>query len=245
MEDAVARHPGSRPVWHDLLTDDPEASEAFYTAVFGWSWEAREGYRVAKVGDQLVAGLSPFDAEGAAPHWLVHMAVDDAQTSARRLQFLQGEVLLDPEQPGDPAIVVDPQGAVFAMLAAEPAEIDDPPVGTFAWHELLAPRADLGARIYKTLLDWKPASPVYGPGGQVVVMKSRRKPVAALREGLDDDVSTWVPFVRVASLAEAVAGGETAGARVLAAALDLPGIEARGAIFADPRGAPVGVLEMP
>lgn len=243
----MARHPGSRPVWLDLLTDDVDAAVAFYAAVFGWTWETKGAYRVARMGDRLVAGMSPFAAEEASPHWLVQIAVDDAAAASKRLQFLQGDVLLESDEPGAPAIVMDPQGAVFALLTAELSEQvapEDTPIGAVAWHELLAPRADLGARIYKTLLDWKPAEPVYGPDGQVVVMRARRKPVAGLREGVDDELPCWIPYVRVTSLAEAVVAGEAAGARVLAPALDLPGIEARGAILADPRGARFGMLEV-
>ena len=32
--------------WFDLVSDDPEASETFYSALFGWRFSGTESYRI-------------------------------------------------------------------------------------------------------------------------------------------------------------------------------------------------------
>ena len=58
---SVVREPGAL-IWGELITDDVEASAAFYRAVFGWQLSSPEGplnRRVWLVGGQRIAGLLP------------------------------------------------------------------------------------------------------------------------------------------------------------------------------------------
>lgn len=231
----------SRPLWHDLLTTDPETAAAFYAELLGWQVETMgEGYRVASIEGRRALGIVGM-GEGAEPHWLVNIAVEDVATATRRLAFLQGQVLVEPESEAEPAIVSDPAGSVFALLEAEPLPAEPAPVGGIAWHELVAPRADLGARVYKTLMGWTAGEPVSLPNGRVIVL-SADAPVAGLREGLDDLTPSWVPFFRVSDLDAVHTAAVDAGATSIAHHLDIPGPDATGAILRDPTGALFGLL---
>ena len=58
------------------------------------------------------------------PHWLVYFAVSDCEGSAALCQSLGGSVRVPPTDVagvGRFAVLADPQGAVFAVIATDPA----------------------------------------------------------------------------------------------------------------------------
>lgn len=240
----MTRNPLIRFVWHDLVTTDPEAAAAFYGGVLGWTWE-RPGdgaWRVAHAGDHRVAGLLPI-GEGASPHWLCHVAVDDPAQVCRRLAFLQGQVLLPPDaETGGTAVAADPAGAVFGIVGGE-AVGDESPPGAVAHHELLGPRPDLGARVYRTLLGWTAGPPVRIGTGDRISLSAGGRPVATLSAWPSSDAvpPQWVPYVRCADLAGAVARARAAGATLLDPDHALPG-QGAAALLSDPQGAVFGLL---
>jgi uncharacterized protein len=142
----VANTPGA---WNfsDLHTADPSASVAFYTRVFGWSFDdlgfatmiRQPGY-----GDHLAATSDPgihqrqsgdsvpprfADAFGwlvtapdaVGPHWHVTFTVADRDDSAATAEQLGGTVLstTDSDWTRD-AQIRDPQGAVFTLSQYSP-----------------------------------------------------------------------------------------------------------------------------
>lgn len=112
--------------WSELTTPDPAAAAAFYGQLFGWTVKDPDAtmgdYRVASVGETMVAGLcAPFPgAPPAPPHWGVYITVEDADASAARCVSLGGKTLVAPmDVPtvGRMAVLQDPQGAVFCVMA--------------------------------------------------------------------------------------------------------------------------------
>jgi predicted enzyme related to lactoylglutathione lyase len=103
--------------WHELLTDSPDEAAAFYGSVFGWEQE-ETGFTLGGVG---VAGLFAAPEEGAPSRWLVHFAVADPEASAAQVIALGGNVnTLPTDDPaGRYAIVADPDGAVFGLVASQ------------------------------------------------------------------------------------------------------------------------------
>lgn len=238
-----------RFVWHDLMTDDPEASAAFYAALLGW--EVRRapegGYPVFISGGKAVAGLLEL-GEGGAPHWLGHALVDDVDQTCRRIAFLQGEVLVEPEDVpgiGRTAIVADPIGAVFAPFSRE-SGADEPADGPLGWSALVAPRPDLAAKVFKTLFGWKPGKSVATPLGPYSLFKLRRDVVAGMLD-LPEEFGVppqWVHHARVPDADAALDRASALGARALHSPVKLPGV-GQVAAFLDPRGAAFGVWSAP
>ena len=129
--------------FNGLETRDVEAAKTFYGEVFGWDvltlpsglmWtlpgygdhleESTPGLREQMAGMgapdgfiDVVASLAPItDADaGAAPHWTVTFAVDDADAAAAKARELGGEVVHGPiDAPWvRMAVIKDPQGATF------------------------------------------------------------------------------------------------------------------------------------
>lgn len=114
--------------WTELNTRDVEAAKAYYQKICGWTFDSmpmEEGgqYYIAKIGDQMVAGLfdlsvMPEMAEMDA-HWLTYLAVDDVDAAAKETEALGGQIYRAPwEVPGvgRVAIVADPTGAGFGVM---------------------------------------------------------------------------------------------------------------------------------
>ena len=122
----LANEPGSF-TWNECQTTDPVAAAAFYSAVFGhgvdeWDMGQGEPYRVLKVGDKGIAGLSKIgpEQEGTPPNWATVFSVADTDASVARAQELGAELLVPPMDLPDIgrfAVLQDPVGAVFQVLA--------------------------------------------------------------------------------------------------------------------------------
>jgi predicted enzyme related to lactoylglutathione lyase len=112
------------PVWGELITDDVEASAAFYGAVFGWELGGPEGSlnrREWLVGGQPIAGLLPRPP--AMPpdmpvYWDTWFGAGDADAVAGLAPGLGGALLMGPVdiERGRLAVLTDPSGAVFSVL---------------------------------------------------------------------------------------------------------------------------------
>jgi uncharacterized protein len=113
--------------WNELGTRDVPAAREFYGKVFGWTVEEQEmpgmgTYNVWKDGEHVRGGM--VDMTGTAPdevppHWLVYFTVPDADAAAETTKASGGQVLNGPFDisVGRLAILMDPQGAMFAVMA--------------------------------------------------------------------------------------------------------------------------------
>jgi uncharacterized protein len=120
--------------WNQLATTDLEAAEKFYSEVFGWKlagpppegqpesgeyfmWQV-DGQRWEEGiagGMRMEAGQFP---PGVPPHWMVYLAVEDAEAAVETTKKAGGQILVEPTDipVGRLAVMVDPQGAPFAVI---------------------------------------------------------------------------------------------------------------------------------
>jgi uncharacterized protein len=113
--------------WNELATRDVASSREFYGTVFDWSVEDQDmgemgTYHVWKRSGESVGGM--LDITGVFPdevpnHWLVYFTVADTDAALATVTANGGKVNFGPVDipVGRFAIVVDPQGAAFAVLA--------------------------------------------------------------------------------------------------------------------------------
>ena len=120
----VIRAPGAM-AWNELYTRDLEATQSFYSALFGWEWAAMPippggEYHVAGLGDSHVAGVLVMDEHWPEipPHWMVYIQVEDADAAAARVTSLGGDVCVPvTEIPvGRFAVVNDDQKGTFTIF---------------------------------------------------------------------------------------------------------------------------------
>lgn len=116
--------------WNELATSDRHRAQAFYTALFGWSagtgTAAETSYTTFSRDGAARGGMLPIEvSRGPMPsHWLVYFAVSDCDGQTALVQSLGGTVRVPPSQVpgiGRLAVVVDPQGAAFAVIEPLPA----------------------------------------------------------------------------------------------------------------------------
>jgi predicted enzyme related to lactoylglutathione lyase len=133
----AARMPGAGLVnepgalcWTELTSGDPEGAKAFYGRVFGWRaapmgpgdpyllWYAA-GDGDPSGDERPIGGLMPAEGEGPPPSWSVCFAVEDTDATAAQARDLGGAVTMAPfDTPvGRTAVLADPQGADFAVIA--------------------------------------------------------------------------------------------------------------------------------
>lgn len=120
----IFNEPGA-VIWNDANVPDPEAAERFYGGVFGWSFtrfDEAPGYRTIGSGGDPFGGIGALQGE-APPHWASYFAVQDADAAVSTATDLGATVVSPPTDVpwGRQAVLADPQGATFIVLA--PAEM--------------------------------------------------------------------------------------------------------------------------
>ncbi|MER6997243.1 VOC family protein [Streptomyces sp. NPDC000410] len=118
--------PGSF-AWAEVFTREPEKSDAFFSAVFGYDTQRMEDeridYKIFSLGaDRPVMGrMKMTDEEFPAeipPYVQVYFSVANCDTAVAAAERLNGTLAFGPmDSPfGRFAAVVDPQGAPFAVI---------------------------------------------------------------------------------------------------------------------------------
>jgi hypothetical protein len=122
---ALVNEPGTFS-WSELVTTDIPASKAFYAAVFGWGAETHgEGpgaYTEWQVNGRSIGGMMqkpPQMPADVPPFWAVYFAVTNTDDALARVTELGGAPITPPMdiEPGRFAVVADPTGAVFNVIA--------------------------------------------------------------------------------------------------------------------------------
>ncbi len=118
----VVNEPGAL-AWADTATTDAAGAQAFYTEVLGWRFEQMSEappYWVIFNGERNNGGMT-VPPPGVPPNWFPYFAVDDVDAAIGRAQEAGGQPLLGPiDVPnGRFALIMDPQGAAFAVLTGE------------------------------------------------------------------------------------------------------------------------------
>ena len=113
--------------WNELGTRDVPAAREFYGQVFGWTVEEQEmpgmgTYYIWKDGEHVRGGMMDMTGmtpDEVPPHWLVYFTVPDADAAAETTKAAGGQLLNGPVdiQVGRLAVLMDPQGAMFAVMA--------------------------------------------------------------------------------------------------------------------------------
>ncbi|HEX9893564.1 MAG TPA: VOC family protein [Gemmatimonadales bacterium] len=244
-----------RFVWHELMTSDPGAAKAFYTAVVGWGtqpWAQDGSYTVWTNGEAPVGGLMALPDEvkamGVPPNWLTYISVPDTDAYAKRVEELGGKTLKPPTSlpnVGRFAVVADPQGAAFALYTSETPSLPDaaPTTGEFSWHELATTDYEAAFKFYSTLFGWVNTETMdMGPGGKYLMYGfTKELPLGGIyNKDAKVPVPNWLPYALVPDADAAAATAEKLGGKVIVPPMEVPGGD-RIAVVLDPQGAAFAV----
>ena len=253
---SAERHAG-KMVWADLITPDLAAAEKFYGGLFGWTFQSiRAGdvnYAVAMLDGRPIGGIVE-KAIPAGQHqqsaWLTFLATSNVDDT-KKLAVSHGAKVLDDIKSypmrGRQCVLSDPEGAVFALLASSSGDTPDylPAAGDWIWTSLHAKDAGTEAAFYQNLLGYDVFDLPSDDGLEHLILSTdnyARASANDLERGSARRHSHWLNFVRVNNAAETAAKVLAMGGRVLVE----PRVDRHGgmlAVFADPAGAPFGVME--
>ena len=120
----VANEPGAL-TWNEQFSRDLAGSQAFYQAVFGYSYQDLSGdgfkYATPTVDGHEIGGIGEYP-EGTPAEmpaaWSVYFAVADTDAAAAQVIELGGDVVQPPRDSpyGRIGVVADNQGAVFSLI---------------------------------------------------------------------------------------------------------------------------------
>jgi predicted enzyme related to lactoylglutathione lyase len=117
--------------WSELLTRDTAAATRFYTALFGWTTKVSDMGGMAYTHWQNdgadIGGMMAIQANwGPMPtHWGNYVQVSNCDETAARASWLGGRVFMPPTDipnTGRFAMIQDPQGAMFSVIALLPMQ---------------------------------------------------------------------------------------------------------------------------
>ncbi len=238
--------------WHELMTRDSQAAQAFYTAVVGW--ETSEGpfvpggrYCILNAGGVPAGGLMPLPQEGLSPAWTGYVAVDDVDESAALAQRLGATIHVpgtDIPNVGRFAVLSDPQGASIALFKPLPCPDMKEPVmgpGMVSWNELHTTDWPAAFEFYQKLFGWQKTEAM--DMGEMGIYQMFGHPTPSMGAMFNKAPAApgplWLFYVEVADLDAATARITAQGGTVFLGPMEVPGggriVQARdpqGALFA-------------
>jgi uncharacterized protein len=257
MAAATQEHLVGKVIFHELVTPDLIRAKQFYGGLFSWTFRDLDAggtaYAEAMLGDRAIGGLFQRNrpaGEHRQSVWLTYFSVRDTGATTQTALQHGAKLLFGPRRfpdRGREAVLADPQGAVFAVLASSSG---DPPdllaePGEWIWSSLITRDPDTAAAFYQTLFDYEVFPAPVEEGAAHLVLASEgyaRASVNPFPAARPDTHPHWLNYVRVNDAAAMTARATALGGRILVTPRPTP----RGgtiALVADPLGAPFGLLQ--
>jgi uncharacterized protein len=242
----------------ELATTDQQAAKKFYMNLFGWTVEdapmgTNEFYSMFKLNGSDAAAaytLRPDQKQhGVPPHWMLYIATDNVDDSARRASELGATVLMTPfdvMDVGRMAVIKDPTGAVFSFWQAKKhsgigARDED---GAFCWADLITHDPAQAADFYSQLLGWKFEKGEHDSSGYLHIKNGEdyiggMPPVEPEKSHLPPH---WILYFETSNCDATVEKAKQMGAHVYFGPISMENV-GRFAVLADPQGAAFSVFQ--
>ncbi|WP_455219759.1 VOC family protein [Kaarinaea lacus] len=242
-------------VWFELATLNLEKQQAFYSDVFGWTFQTisntDDQYTLVKNGDRSVAGMfsiKPREGVTTAAAWIGLMSIDDPVKTANFVKANGGVVQSEPKSianRGTYALLVDPEGALFGVLKSETG---DPPdrevgIGDFFWMDLFAREPTKAGEFYQQVAGYELSKGEVKEDVDRVILTSHGKSRAGVVP-LPDEANRagWLPYIRVADVKATLKKVTAAGGFIMVEPTPEL-LDGNLAIFSDPQGGVMGVVK--
>jgi len=252
-------HPPGSFCWAEVGTVQTARTKAFYSELFGWTFEDRPAgqfgvYTMCKLDGKDLAGLYEMPPElvkaGLPPHWMSYVAVESADEACRTIAQHGGKIQQGPfdvMDVGRMAICQDPTGATFSIWQPKAhkgsAVMGDH--GTPSWFELGTRDIARAETFYTSVFGWKikkgaDAGPVYHeftagglPQGGIKELEPEQGPIPP----------HWLIYFTVEDCNGDVERAQRLGGRVVVPAMDIPNV-GRFAVLSDPAGANFAIIQL-
>lgn len=245
------------PIWYELMSNDPEASKAFYDAIFSWNVQpppaGEQDYRMIDTGSGLVGGVLKLTQGmrdgGARPVWLMYIGVEDVDACAKTIEAAGGSIHLAPfDIPGIGriAMAADPQGIPFYIMRGasneESTVFERTGMGKCNWNELSTPDAVAANAFYAKVFGWSYPDKMSMPGdmGDYVFVAVGETTIGATMKRPPGGPTGWQFYFRARDIDEAATTIAAKGGKVLDGPMEVPGGD-RVLVAEDPHGVRFGV----
>jgi uncharacterized protein len=234
----------------ELGTTDQKAAKKFYMDLFGWTVDDApmgpdDFYSMFKLDgkDAAAAYTLRKDQQGVPPHWMLYIATDNVDESARRAAELGATIIAQPfdvMDVGRMSVVQDPTGAHFCLWQAKKqsgiaAKNSD---GAFCWADLSTTDVARASEFYTQLFGWKLEKGENDSSGYVHI-KNGDEFIGGIPPAAHRDPNTpphWLLYFETSNCDASVEKAKQNGARVYYGPVSMENV-GRLAILADPQGA--------
>ena len=240
-------HPG-RFIWFELLTENPKMVHQFYSELFGWTFAesvSHRDYSTIVLNGKEIGGMLRVDGTDPSTYesrWICSVSVNDVDEASNKVTRLGGRVLFGPVDAGDRgrlAQVSDPQGADFILLHAlhgDPKKQQLEP-GNPVWVDLFTKDTAASVSFYMGLFGYEAVKSDEDLDYFHFAIDDKIKAGMTLVDW-DDLESTWLPYIGVDNLREAVLKAISLGGTLLVHT-------ETAAVVLDPAGAAIGLQLLP
>ena len=242
-------------LWHELMTPDIGAAEAFYSKVVGWkaqAWEQNANYKLwtsrGKPMGGLMATVEEPNKTPPPPQWFCYIGTPDVDETVRQAVEIGGRVMksaMDIPSVGRVAFLTDPHGAAFGAFTPKPAppssamEIE---LGDFSWHELMTSDWQSAWNFYSKLFGWDKMDAMDMGGGNMYQMFGTGGRMLGGMYTLPHGgqaAPAWLPYALIRDSKRAAEVIKSLGGQVINGPMEVPGgdwitagIDPQGAMFA-------------
>ena len=240
------------PCWIDLMAVDLASARAFYSELFGWTWQVGDEntghYSNALLRGSQVAGLGQLQMAGHPPVWTTYLASADAEAAVDSLVRAGGNVVapaMDVMEFGRMAIVQDGARGTFGFWQAGShlgCELTGEH-GTLFWNEYLTRDYDAVKQLFAAVFGYtyEELGSADAPYSTISVDGHIVGGLGAMPAGAPTQLPPhWRVYFAVDDCDAAVDHVIQLGGSVLSPPLDMP--YGRFADVADPQGAPFSVM---
>lgn len=254
----IERHNPGSFCWFELGTTDQNAAKKFYTSLFGWAVEEHpmspgDIYTTFKLQGRPAAAaytLRPEQrSQGVPPHWMLYIAVESADSAARRASELGGKVFavpFDVYDLGRMAVVADPTGATFAIWQPKNHQgtgiigVD----GVASWADLNTSDTDRARRFYSDLFGWEILPDEHDSSGYLHIKNHAHfiGGIPSASQQMPGVPPHWLIYFHVSDCGRITEKAKQSGASVLFPPTALEGV-GRFAILKDQQGASFALFE--
>ena len=257
-----------RFVWFELLTTDPLGAVTFYGDIVGWHTQPFElpgatgpTYTMWVSGQGPLGGVTELPENlrtmGVPSYWQGNVYVTNLDASLEEVTRLGGKIWVKEDVPtiGRIAVIGDPQGAVLSLYqpTSDVPARELGKAGEFYWHELYTSDLEAGFAFYQQVAGWERMGAIdMGPMGTYLLWGRDGRQLGGMMtmppgmktpDGRDVPPS-WMYYVTVEDLDDALERARGKGATVLNGPMEVPGGQ-RIVQLMDPQGAAFALISRP
>ena len=248
------------PIWYELITTDVDAAKKFYGDIVGWTTTTfpspADGtpYNIFNYGESGVGGLMTLpDGAPTGPGWFAYFHVDDVDAKVAQNGAAGGKTHMpatDLPGVGRIAMIADPQGIVFYLMAPDPSMGDQESTtfsaslpGRCSWNELVTSDQKTALPYYSSLLGWTSTEKMaMGEMGDYTFLDCGDTRIGAMMDRASPEQPLkWTFYFAIPDVDAAVDKVKAGGGTVIMGPMDVPGGQ-RIILAVDPQGASVGFV---